>query len=872
MAAALLMGVSTCASCVAANVLTDRYDNNRTGANLNETTLTTANVNTGNFGKLWSYAVDGAIQAQPLYVQNVNTGLGVRNVLYVVTMNDVVHAFDADSTTLVWQRDLRNPAAGVGAVPIVDLTYVPNGHPASNDGNIVGTVGIESTPVIDLGNQTMYLLARTKENGVYVQRLHALDIRTGAEKSGSPATIQGAVSGTGDGGTTVVFDPMVSHQRAGLALANGQIYIAWASHEDLHGYHGWVMSYDETTLLRTGVLCITPNATEGGIWMAGRAPAIDASGNVYYATANGGWDNHVTNFGESFIKLGTPNAGILPVLDWFTPSDWSELNDGDVDLGSAGPVLIPGTPLIIGGGKQSQLYLTSTTSLGGESGGNSGIEQTIVVNPLNYASETAIRAGSPVYWNRSGGLGPWLYVWADQDYLNAYHFNGATFDTNPSQPNDGPVSQSTFTTGASGGGVITLSANGSTAGSGIVWAATPDFNYTGYANVDGELGLMRGLLRAFDADNLGTVLWDSDQRAGDDMGFLPKYSSPIVANGRVYMASFSGFVSVYGLLPTQPGFNLTATVPVAGVEAGPVATANPGGSPSYAVAAGAVGGFNGNIALSVSGLPTGTTANWSSNPIAASAASTLTLTTSSTTPVGTYPLTITGTSGALAQTTSIALVVRPPRAMSMEFWTSVGCTVVGMGPAEVAGVVARPYWLSSEYAQRPNSDLPVPESLIDETGASTGAWGSWSAANETANSNVPDNPGDFRLMGCYLDPGSSSSGNATVQITNLPANAGGYDVFVYAAAAATGSARTGNYQISGPGISTTSTNVIQAANTNFSGTYVRANNSAGNYVMFPLGANVTGFTLTATPVGSAGAAPINGIQIVPDDIFRDGFE
>lgn len=847
------------------NVLTERYDNARTGANLFETQLKRANVNSSQFGKLWTYAVDGSVFAQPLYVSGVSiAGVGTKNVLYVVTMNDVVYAFDADSAATLWSRDLRNPAAGIGPVPIVDLT----GN--QNTLNIVGSVGIESTPVIDSTSGTLYLVARTKENTSYFQRLHALDITTGVERTSSPTTLRGAVNGSGDGGSTVSFNPRSGNQRASLALANGQIYIAWSSHEDFGSWHGWVMSYDKTMLNQTGIFCVTPDGLNGGIWMGGRAPAVDAAGNVYYMVGNGDWDG-TSNFGESFVKLGwPPPAGRLQVLSYLTPGNWLQLiGPHDIDLGSSGPLLVPPSnpSYIVGGGKESLLYLTSIAALGGLLP-NSSV-QTITVNTPdpNYSNDHYILSGGPVYWDRGNATGPWLYVWADNDFLKAYHFNGSTFDTTPAM--------STTVSQPHGGGVMTLSADpGGTPGSGIIWASMP-------ARDNGDHGLVHGLLRALDADNLSTELWNSDQNPQDNMGYWPKFSAPSVVNGRVYMASFSGYVSVYGLLPTAPDFTLTPAVPVvpapvpAGeVDPGPVAVANPGGSPRYTISTTPVAGFSGNIALSISGLPMGTSASWSPASVAVGANSILTLNTSSSTPIGSYGLTINGTSGSLVQTANIELIIRPLRAINLEFWLNT-CTPNGMNTTEVAGFVAKAYWNSEEYAIVPNPNRPTPASLNDESGASSGAMASWTASAD-ASTPINDTPGHFRLMRCYLDPAAATS--ATVTISNLPANDGGYDVYVYADGNNGDVASTGTYQISGPGITTASIAITDAANTNFSGTYVHANNSAGNYTVFAIGANVTGFTLTATPFGATGAAPINGMQIVPgmqivsDRIFANGFD
>ena len=338
------------------NVLAERYDNARSGANLNETQLNSSNVNVNNFGKLWSYSVDGSLQAQPLYISNVIVGGTSHNVLYVATMNDKAYAFDADSNTVLWSVDFTSPPAII-PVPVVDIV-------GSNSLSIVGNVGIESTPAIDLSTNTIYMVVRTKENGSYFQRLHALDIGTGTEKFGGPTTITGFVPGNGNGSSTVTFDPKIENQRSSLALANGQVFIAWASHEDLNAYYGWVMAYDATSLQQTGIFCVTPNGAMGGIWESGWAPAVDDTGNLYYISGNGDWDG-ITNFGESFLKFSSANK-TLTLVDWFTPDNWLNLNGDDSDLGASGSILIPGTNLLVGGGKRSIFYLLDTASLGHE--------------------------------------------------------------------------------------------------------------------------------------------------------------------------------------------------------------------------------------------------------------------------------------------------------------------------------------------------------------------------------------------------------------------------------------------------------------------------------------------------------------------------
>ena len=524
---ASLLALSETPIASAQNILTERYDNARTGANLSETQLNPSTVASGAFGRIGNYTVDGAVYAQPLYVQNVAIpGVGTRNVLYVATMENTVYAFDADNIggASFWQV-LTLPAP----VPIGDIV---------SGNNIAGKVGIESTPVIDASTNTIYFVARSKEpssncggpHPTYCQRLHALDITTGAEKFGGPITIAATFG-------ALTFDTLNNNQRASLALANGQVYIAWASHQDQQVWYGWVMSYNASTLAQTGVYA--PPASNNGIWMSGRAPAIDASGNLYFMTGNGHWDGGA-NLSESMLKFG-PGSG-LPLVDWFTPDNHASLDGSDLDYGASGPMLIPGTNLVVGGGKAGVFYMMNTASLGHVQSGNGQIVQTLNNNG------GFIKSG-PVYWNRSGGAGPWMYDWSDGngggEVIKAYHFNGSTFDASP-------ASQGTVASpSGKSGGVLTLSANGGSPGTGIVWASMP-------LSGDGENGVLQGVLRAFNADNLAQQLWSSNGRTADDMGNWPKFSAPTVANGRVYVGSIQtggsifAPINVYGVGPAAP--------------------------------------------------------------------------------------------------------------------------------------------------------------------------------------------------------------------------------------------------------------------------------------------------------------------------------
>jgi hypothetical protein len=588
--------------------LTHHNDAARSGANLSETQLTTANVNVGQFGKLFSYPVDADIYAQPLVVPGIAIpGKGTHTVLYVTTMNNSVYAFDADTNQganaqPLWQVNFNNPAAGITPVPVAD---VQTGQNIRNP----GPIGVMGTPVIDPASRTLYLVARTKENGTYVQRLHALDLSTGAEKLGGPKVITASVAGTGNDnvGGVVSFNPKWQNQRPGLALANGIVYIAWSSHEDTLPYHGWVMGYDAATLAQTGALNVSPDGAQGGIWQSGQPPAIDANGNLYLMTGNGSFDG-TRNFGESIVKL---NAG-LGVQDWFTPDNWQALNNADADLGSSGVLLIPGTNQVIGGGKSGTFFLLDRNNLGHTQSGNGQIAQHFQATSGGHIH------GGPVYW--SGPAGPWLYVWGEQDFLKAFAYNSGTATFNPT-----PVSQSPFTAPPGmPGGFLSLSANGAQAGSAILWAALP-------FSADAEDGIATGVLHAFDASDLSQELWNSQiNPARDSLGNFAKYVPPTIANGRLYLASFSHQVHVYGLLGSLPvptggalaGSSVSST---AAVDLSAVGTADWAHWPGYEHKASGAGQLSDSTVLGGTGTVYGNdlrTMSWSDGLTAPSGANT----------------------------------------------------------------------------------------------------------------------------------------------------------------------------------------------------------------------------------------------------------
>jgi hypothetical protein len=328
------------------------------------------------------------------------------------------------------------------------------------------------------------------------------------------------------------------------------------------------------------------------------------------------------------MKFST-TSGSLTLTDYFTPDDYAALASDDLDLGSSGPMLIPGTNLLLHGGKESIFYLMNLSNLGHEQAGNNQIVQ-------SFSTTGREIHGGPVFWNRTTGAGPTMYVWPNSISLEAYQFNGSTFNTTP-------ISQSTILApNGDSGGVLTLSANGSTVETGIVWSAMP-------LSQDGDIGTVQGVLRAFDASNLTSELWDSAMNSSrDNMGNWPKYSPPTVVNGKVYMASFSNVLNVYGLLPADFVLNVTPTSQLVA----------PGASTTYTVSALSQAGFNGTVSLNVSGLPVGATPSFSQSSIVPPGSSSLTVTTATTTPVGTYTITITGISGSLSHSVNAVLSVQ----------------------------------------------------------------------------------------------------------------------------------------------------------------------------------------------------------------------
>jgi len=501
-------------------VLQRGYDAGVSGATLAETILDTANVAESTFGLVFKLPVDDAIFAQPLYVPNVVIrNKGAHNVVYVATMSDTLYAFDADAGgAALWSVNL---ATLVGAVPVPYARFAFSGNK-----NIVGNLGILSTPVIDASTHIIYVVACTLENNTMAYRLHALDITTGAEPYGPGVLISGSYAG-------MTFSALNQTQRVSLTLTGNLVVFGFGAleSESADGYAGWVMAYDKQTLVQNSAFAtVTKGNGGGGVWQSGRPPVVDSAGYVYVFTGNAYGDGYdgVNNFSESALKLDPSNR--LKLIDWFTPSNWSDLDTDDRDVSSSGPMLIPSANLLVGGGKVGLLYVLRTANLGKYTSTDSGALQEIQIANQGFR-------GGPVLWQRSAANGgPWLYDWGTSDALKAYPFNGTKFAT-------APISQGGGSSQIWPGGILTLSANGAQSGTGVVWATVV---ISGSAEGDPPVP---GELRAFDAEDLTHELWNSQMDAArDSFGNFGKLVPPLVANGKVYVATWSNQVAVYGLL------------------------------------------------------------------------------------------------------------------------------------------------------------------------------------------------------------------------------------------------------------------------------------------------------------------------------------
>ncbi len=520
------------------------YHNNlsRDGTNTQEYALTTSNVTSSTFGKLFSCTIDSPAYTQPLWVRNLTIGGGTHNVVFVASSRDTVYAFDADKSPCVtyWQISLLGS----------NETYLNNGDVNTDD--IHSDIGIVGTPVIDLSTQTLYVVSKSKDSGTSCtpsaschQRLHALNLADHAEKFGGPYSLTSSitVAGTGDGSSNgqVPFDPLRENQRPGLALVNGVVYIAWASHGDNGPYHGWVIGFAANNIGAgpSAKWNSTPNAvngfnnSDGGIWMSGGAPAadFDSSNNIYslyFLTGNGSFNasSGGSNYGDSTIKLST--SGSLHVTDYFTPSDQLSLNNVDADHGAGGAAILVDQPsgpvhhLLIGGGKAGTLFLVNRDNMGHFNSGSNNVVQSLNLGNPIFATGA--------FWNNS------FYIAGLNGRLNQYTFNTGTGQFASSATHFSP---SSF---GFPGSTPSVSSLGSST-NGIVWA----LDNSQYCTAQSP-GCGPTVLHAYDASNVSTELWNSTQGSGNGAGNAVKFTVPTVANGKVYVPTRSE-LTVYSLLP-----------------------------------------------------------------------------------------------------------------------------------------------------------------------------------------------------------------------------------------------------------------------------------------------------------------------------------
>ncbi len=534
----------------AVSVTTWHVDNNRSGLNAGEQSLTPANVTPQTFGKLFSYLVDGYAYAEPLLVSNVTIGGKVHNVLYVATEHDSVYAFDADNY-------------GTGA-PLWQVSVLQTGEtPVTNDPDLQPYDGITSTPVIDPTTKTMYVVSKQIKSGSSATfRLSALDITTGAQKFGGPVTIAATVAGTNSdsvGGVVSLTTSCI--QRAALLLANGNVYMGFG------GCHsGWLLAYNKTSLAQTGVFNSSPNldgegtyASAGGVWMGSGGPVADSAGNVYVATGNGPWDG-MTAWADSVLRFPpTPTAGpngTMQPSDYFTPDAYQYMDCNDADLAAGGLLMIPGTGQLLAGGKTSKLFLVNAANLGHEQANDAGAAQTLQFDgSFSYASANCLDAngnnysttinpfeifGTAAYFNGSVYLGitptssaatfPGIGRFMYSGTLTAYDYTAPSLQENTR------------------GTTPFISANGTA--NGILWMIDQG------QPIGSPEPSTSATLRAYEASDLSDELYNSSTNSGDVPGYGIRFSSPIVANGKVYISTGhdlatttnpQGEIDVYGL-------------------------------------------------------------------------------------------------------------------------------------------------------------------------------------------------------------------------------------------------------------------------------------------------------------------------------------
>jgi hypothetical protein len=852
----LLLASCSVAALAQVNVYMRGYNTSRTQANLQETTLTPQNVSPNNFGKLFTVHTDGEIYTQPLYVSNLAIAGGTHNVVFVGTTFNSIYAIDADNGTVYWQQNFGYPIIA---------------QDVQNDWNIswYTGIGIIGTPVIDPDTNILYVVnGHQPQSGQqsYTYYLNAIDITNGNPVNGSPKQISASYS-TADLNTPEVFQAKTQNQRCGLTLANGNIYMCFGSHQDIMPYTGWMLAYNKSTLNQVGVYAVTTIGSEGGIWMAGQAPVVDGAGNLYVSTGNGSsgtTPNGLYQAGESIIKL-SPS---LQLLDYFTPSNAASLSAGDMDLASAGVIMVPNTNYVLGGGKQGVLYLLNTNNLGHFNASRDNVQQEF---QAIFGKGTSHIHGTASYFD-SDTNGPTLYIWGENDVLRSFSYNSTTGTINTT-----PRATSTMTApvtnndGAMPGGFTSISANGNS--NGILWASTP-YNGNAAGNSNPEFagdGMVQGVLYAFDADTLKLLWSDKDNDGRDEIGLFAKYLPPMVANGKMYVPNFgtpgttdgSGNLVVYGL------FNPPTTKPTLTVTANNATRVYGAANPTFS---GTVTGAQNGDTFTESFTTTATTTSGvGSYPIVPSVTGnnlgnytvdivdgTLTVTGAPTTTTLTAPPTSTyGTSVTLTATVSAAGVTPSG---SVNFFS--GTTELGTGTLNASGVAT----LSTTAIPGGTDSLTASYPATGNYGTSTSAASTITVSQATQT--ITFAPIASRAYGSapFAVTATSSAGTkypVTITVQSGPATIGGGTVTLTGAgmvvlqASQAGDANysaattvTQSFQVTPAPLTVAANNATRAfgaANPTFNGTVTGAVN----------GDTFTEtFTTTATTTSAVGSYPI----------------
>ncbi len=487
-----------------------RVDNNQNGTNAQETVLTPTNVSTAKFGKLGTYAVDGYLFTQCLYIPGIVVSGTARNLVIAATMNNTIYAFNADrpGTAALWST---NFGAGRGSYTNPDAFFY---------GQSVGIVG---TPVVDVANSKVYVVNATATPSYVLQQL---SLTTGSVLNS--VTITGQVVGTGSpgdptSGPNLLFNPPVVNERAAVMLNGGKVYVTFSGASGEAGnppWHGWIFAYSTASLTQVGVFCTTPNGSGGSIWMSGGGPAIDVSGNLYFATGQGtNWDG-ITNFSSSALKL----SPTLAVLDWFAPSNHLMLDANDWDLGSNWVELIPGTTLMVTAGKDYNVYIVDTACMGHVQGSSGCALQTFMTNAI--ATPTVFSGSyASLFLNNN------LFLATTNGPIYGFAFSGSTFNTTPT------VGPGTYSFAGA------QMAGSSNAGSNtVLWAVT--------CAASAYKVVQAGTLRALNPVTLAEI-WNSNTNARDTLGLMSKFAPPTIANGKVFVPTNSGTIAVFGMIPSS---------------------------------------------------------------------------------------------------------------------------------------------------------------------------------------------------------------------------------------------------------------------------------------------------------------------------------